>query len=108
MKFESIEAQVLDFAKASFTVIRLKNCVDAAKREYWDAIRNYMIEEKDYYNFSRKDVIAALDDTKFNHLTNELYDKCKEAKKELYNAKRRLETRYKHMPKSIMKMEIKK
>lgn len=96
MKYVSKEAQILDFAQASAAVMSLENYSKNLRDEYRTAVRAYFSYSQD--SFCRKDVIDALSDPEFQFATGKLYREMQEAKKELKNAKRRLQTRYISLP----------
>ena len=96
MKYESKEAQIVDFAKASAAVMSLENHSKFLRDEYRSAVRAYFSYSQD--SFCRKDVIDALSDPEFQLATGKLYRAMLAAKKELKNAKRRLQTRYISLP----------
>jgi hypothetical protein len=98
MRYVSREAQILDFAQASASVMHLENIVKVVRDEYRSAVRAYLRDVNDLLNFSRKDVIDALDDPEFQLATGKLYRELLAAKKELKNAKKRLQTRYLSLP----------
>ena len=97
MKYESKEAQILDFATASANALYLENQVKFLKAEYNELIREYF-RKSDIYIFNRKDVIDALVDPEFKLATSKAYREIQSAKKQLKNAKRRLQTRYLSLP----------
>lgn len=108
MRYESKEAQIIDFAKASAVVMSLENHSKNLRDEYRSAVRAYFSYSQD--SFCRKDVIDALSDPEFQLATGKLYREMLDAKKELKNAKKRLLTRYISLPayfKSIYSREEK-
>jgi len=75
-----------------------ENLVKVVRDEYRSAVRTYLRDVNDLWDFSRKDVIDALDDPEFQLATGKLYRELLAVKKELKNARRRLQTRYLSLP----------
>lgn len=100
MKYESKEAQILDFATASANALYLETNVKFLKAEYNELIRAYF-RKSNIYTFNRKDVIDALVDPEFKLATSKAYREIQFAKKQLKNAKRRLLTRYLSLPAGV-------